>query len=283
MAQTDARAGFRLPWSSDRPSADPSEGDPTEQTQANTSATWPTQDTAPTANAVASSEAEADTTKVDPWAGMPTSQPPSGSGPTPPARKPSKFLADLTKAMQAAAEEARGLALSQLQADAKAFVEGVHGRSSTEAANLRRGADDDVAAVREWSKAEIARIREETEARITKRKARLESEIDEHAGIIEREIDAVQKTVAAFEDEMAAFFERLNAEEDPTRFATMAENLPEPPTFEGISVAPAVADQADVEATETTDPTEEAPAVEASTGESDGAGASDDAEGSVGS
>ena len=33
---------------------------------------------------------------------------------------------------------------------------------------------------------------------------------------------------------MAAFFERLLGEEDPSRFATMAENLPEPPTFEGL-------------------------------------------------
>ncbi len=32
---------------------------------------------------------------------------------------------------------------------------------------------------------------------------------------------------------MAAFFERLLAEEDPTRFASMAESLPEPPGFDG--------------------------------------------------
>ena len=31
---------------------------------------------------------------------------------------------------------------------------------------------------------------------------------------------------------MAAFFERLLAEEDPTRFAAMAESLPEPPPFD---------------------------------------------------
>ncbi|HET7703716.1 MAG TPA: hypothetical protein VFK35_09960 [Candidatus Limnocylindrales bacterium] len=143
-------------------------------------------------------------------------------------------MADLTKAMQAAAEDARSRALTQLQADAKTHVETIHGRASTEAATLRRMADDDVAAVREWSKAEIARIREETETRITDRKARLETEIERHAGVIEREIDAVQKTVAAFEAEMADFFDRLLREEDPSRFATMAENLPEPPAFEAI-------------------------------------------------
>ena len=35
---------------------------------------------------------------------------------------------------------------------------------------------------------------------------------------------------------MAAFFERLFAEEDPTRFAAMAESLPEPPPFDATSV-----------------------------------------------
>jgi hypothetical protein len=153
---------------------------------------------------------------------------------TVPTKKPSKFLADLTRAMQAAAEEARTRSLTQLQADAKTHIEAIHGRSSTEAAALRRKADDDVAAVREWSKAEIARIREETETKITARKARLETEIEESAAVIEHEIEAVQKTVTAFEDEMAAFFERLLGESDPSRFATMAENLPEPPSFAGI-------------------------------------------------
>ena len=37
--------------------------------------------------------------------------------------------------------------------------------------------------------------------------------------------------VAAFEAEMGAFFERLIAEEDPTRIATMAETMPDPPSL----------------------------------------------------
>ena len=137
--------------------------------------------------------------------------------------------------MQAAAEDARARALGQLQAEAKTHIETIHGRSATEAADLRRAADDDVAGIREWSKTEIARIREETEHRITGRKADLETEIEEHAAVIEHEIEAVQSLVAGFEQEMAEFFERLLAEEDPTRFATMAENLPEPPSFEDLA------------------------------------------------
>jgi hypothetical protein len=254
MAQTDAKAGFRLPWSSDRQSSETFDGDSPTDSQAAANGGWPTEDGSPSNGTAVSADASA---TVDPWAtpATPSEPAPAPSAPTPPpaGRKPTKFMADLTKAMQAAAEDARSRAISQLQADAKTQVETIHGRSSTEAAGLRRAADDDVAAVREWSKAEIARIREETESKITERKSRLEGEIEEHAALIEREIDAVQKTVAAFEDEMAAFFERLLGEEDPSRFATMAENLPEAPSFEGIVASPAVETTDDT--TDPTDPT----------------------------
>ncbi|MEA2520195.1 MAG: hypothetical protein QOF49_2275 [Chloroflexota bacterium] len=267
MATTDARAGFRLPWSSDRQSNESSDGESTDP-HAAAATGWPSEDatsdpaTPETAVDEAASvalvdavdavgavdavdaedRAETPTVAEEPAppaarveAAAPVAEPaPVTPAPKPSAKKPSKFMADLTKAMQAAAEDARTRALGQLQVDAKTQVEVIHGRSSTEAASLRRQADDDVAAVREWSKAEIARIREETETKITDRKTRLESQIEEHAAVIEREIDAVQKTVAAFEDEMAAFFSRLLAEEDPSRFATMAENLPEPPSFDGL-------------------------------------------------
>jgi hypothetical protein len=254
MAQTDARAGFRLPWSSDRQSTETFDGDPTTDPQAAATG-WPTEDGARSTLAAESDATTSEATAtIDPQTApdLSPTPAPAPSTPTPPApgRKPTKFMADLTKAMQAAADDARSRAMSQLQADAKTHVETIHGRSSTEAAGLRRAADDDVAAVREWSKAEIARIREETETRITDRKGRLETEIERHAGVIEREIEAVQKTVAAYEADMAAFFERLLAEEDPSRFATMAENIPEPPTFEGFVAEPAAEDADLVAATE---------------------------------
>ena len=147
-------------------------------------------------------------------------------------KKPTKFLADLTQAMQAAAEAARAETLEQFQADAKAHIEPIHARTANEAADLRKSADDDVAAIREWSKAELARIREETDRRIAQRKADLEVELEEHAARIEQRIERVQAQVAVFEGEMDRFFERLLAEEDPAEFAAIAENLPEPPPFD---------------------------------------------------
>jgi hypothetical protein len=151
-------------------------------------------------------------------------------------KRPTKFLADLTRAMQAAAEEARAQTLTQLQADAKAFIEEIHARSASDVTDLRKEADDDVAGIRDWSKAEIARIREETEVRITDRKAELEGQLERHAGVIEREIDRIQGQVTGFEEEMAYFFEKLLTEEDPTKFAVMAENLPEPPRFQARAI-----------------------------------------------
>ena len=143
-------------------------------------------------------------------------------------------MADLTKAMQGAAETAKADTLARFTADAKAHIESIHAATAVEATELRKQADDDVAAIREWSKAEIARIREETDERITHRKARLEREIEAHAADIEGRIERVQRRVDAFEAEMADFFKRLIAEEDATRFAAMAESLPEPPPFDDM-------------------------------------------------
>jgi hypothetical protein len=258
MAQTDARAGFRLPWSSERSNIEQTETDQVDSSTSDGAGGWPESDTAPTGDqSTHATDAPADggwgsgaATPDAAWgtgaetgepAAMP--EPPRGSS----SKKPSKFLADLTKAMQTAAEEERNKNLSQFQADAKTYVEKIHERSASEANTLRRQADDDVAAVREWSKAEIARIREETETKITARKGRLETEIEQHAAMIEREIELVQGRVAGFEEEMARFFERLLAEDDPTHFATMAENLPEPPSFDDMPMLDPVEFAAQIE------------------------------------
>jgi hypothetical protein len=241
MAQTDARAGFRLPWSQERSNIEQAETDQVENSGSDVAGDWPATDAAP----VTDPHADSASPSTDPgWEAPATGDAAADHGSaaspepepvrSPTAKKPSKFLADLTKAMQSAAEEARNATLTQFQAEAKTHIEGIHERSATEANTLRRQADDDVAAVREWSKAEIARVREETETKITARKGRLETEIEQHAAMIEREIEQVQGKVAGFEEEMAQFFEHLLAEDDPTHFATMAENLPEPPGFDSM-------------------------------------------------
>lgn len=238
MATTDARPGFKLPWSSDR-----HESDSTETTEpvtpAASEADQPTGTEPHTGDVEATVQDAAEATPVatrdepfDPWRLGATR-----TAEAAPKRKPNKLMADLTRAMQSAAESARDETLERLQADAKAFIESIHARSGSEAEELRHAADSDVSAIRDWSKAEIARIREETDSRIAARKATLETEIEEHAARIEQRIERVQAHVAWFETEMAGFFERLLAEDDPTRLAVMAESLPEPPTFQDADLA----------------------------------------------
>jgi hypothetical protein len=244
MATTDAKPGFRLPWSADRSESEaPAEtaGDAPIGEALSTDQEIETPDmidAAPAATdhmaAVDDQSASGTTAEgnepIDSAADAATSADGSASGGK--SAKPNKFMADLTKAMQGAAETAKADTLARFSADAKGHIENIHASTAVEAGELRKQADDDVASIREWSKAEIARIREETDERITHRKARLEREIDAHSAEIEGRIQRVQRRVDAFEAEMAAFFQRLLAEEDATRFAAMAQSLPEPPPFD---------------------------------------------------
>ncbi|MEJ7749214.1 MAG: hypothetical protein WKF56_07910, partial [Candidatus Limnocylindrales bacterium] len=167
-------------------------------------------------------------TQLDPAAALtPSSPAPSGA-----ARKPNTLMAGLARAMQAAAETARTESLARFSQEAKSDIEGIHAASASEATELRKRADDDVAALRDWSKLEIVRLRDETEVRITERKLGLDAEIERHAASIAQRIERVQARVAGFEVEMAGFFASLQAETDPTRLAALAETLPEPPSFE---------------------------------------------------
>jgi hypothetical protein len=147
------------------------------------------------------------------------------------ARLPNRFMADLTQAMRSTAETARQGTVEQCQADAKAYTEQLHSRTDDEAASLRKAAEADVSAIRDWSKAEMERIRVETEQRIARRRELLEQELQEYNAAIELEIERVQKRVAAFEGEVAQFFEQLLQEADPTVFASMAAQMPDPPVF----------------------------------------------------
>jgi hypothetical protein len=148
------------------------------------------------------------------------------------ARHPNRFLADLTQAMRATAETARQATIEQCHTDAKGYTEQLHARTDDEAASLRKAAEADVSAIRDWSKAEVERIRVETEQRIARRRELLEQELQEYNAAIELEIERVQKRVGGFEEEVAQFFEQLLAEADPTVFASMAAQMPDPPRWD---------------------------------------------------
>jgi hypothetical protein len=223
---TDTRPGFRLPWGGGNEPGNETTDDRSTDGDA----------------AVAQDGQEAQEPEMiehaDPAEATAPPEDHAANTPEPvPARKATKFMAELSRAMQVAAETARAELMSRFEAEAKGVVEQVQAGATDEAAALRRKADDDVAAIREWSKAEVARLREETEGRIATRKTGLEGEMEQHAATVEARVERVTAVVAAFETQMAAFFERLNAEEDPTRIATMAETMPEPPSLADVAAS----------------------------------------------
>jgi hypothetical protein len=222
MAHSETRPGFRLPWTTEH-------GDPAQ----------PAVDTTPEPSVVDDvTPADEATTPIE---NTPAEEPVTtemiDATATAGTRRPTKFMAEMSRAMQGAAEAARDETLARLEADLKTVVEEIHAASTVEAAELRRRADDDVAAVREWSKAEIARIREETEARIALRKTALDSEMEAHTGTIGARVEQVGATVLEYESVMADFFERLRAEADPSRIATMAETMPDPPDLAYVAAS----------------------------------------------
>ena len=229
MATTDTRSGFRLPWSTDRSASrettaeprgssptetgsDPEPGiasdvvdEPTTTQDATGDAVRSEQegpvtilapDTAPNHAYVGLAPADApiDETPAapdEPTAAVPFEPHSATVAPAAaaPARRPTKFLADLTRAMQAAAEQARAATIEQFNADGTAVIEEIHATSATTVGELRRRADEDVAGIKDWSKAEIARIREETEQRIGARREQLEGQLERHAALVEHEIE----------------------------------------------------------------------------------------------
>ena len=125
MAQTETRPGFKLPWTTDRAESDP-----------------------PADEAIATPGGAADFTPEEEPVTLNTIDTNATVAPT---RRPTKFMAELSRAMQTAAESSRDDTLARLGADAKTVVEEIQAGSTVESAALRRRADDDVAAVRDWS------------------------------------------------------------------------------------------------------------------------------------
>ena len=285
MATTESRSGFRLPWGADRaPSRDASEehpeGEPrTGDPELSTSEVEAAEALEPTSNPEAGAATEVDAGAVEAVAPGPDDGPAALVEPVAPiadlatARRPTKFLIDLTHAMQAAAEQARAATLEQFRVEGSTYVEQIQGRSIGRADALRRRADEDVASIKEWSKAEIARIREETESRTSGRRGQLDGQLGRHAALVERDVARIEGQIASFEAEMAAFFDQLLAETDLRLLAARAMQMPEAPAFDelddtaftALMTEPAVGILV-AEPKPTAEPEPTAPATEAVTG-----------------
>src|SRR5262245_203747 len=72
-----------------------------------------------------------------------------------PARRDNPLVAGLVKAMREAAVASRAETTARLQAEATARVETIRTNATSESAELKKRADDDVAEIRDWSKTEL--------------------------------------------------------------------------------------------------------------------------------
>ena len=267
MASSDNRPGFRLPWQSGH--AAETEAESAAGTAVADSPAWPSHDLArrqsrgsgsaraaepgattdqaatdpdpaavatPQEGAVAEPAVETPAEQRTPMTDTMT-RPALESSLEAPARKPTKFMLDLTRAMRQAADEARESALAQFRGDVERHTTDARAACEAAAAEARLRADDDIAALAEWETAEIERIRRETEEGTTARHARLEAEIAGQAARLDEEMARIRARVDTFEAEMDAFFAHLLQEEDPGRFAGIAEQLPEPPAFDAWTPA----------------------------------------------
>ncbi len=264
MASTDTRSGFRLPWSSDRSHDEASDDVTTEPTQdAEAHDAQPEDFVLPEPDlharlGIADSEPRSNNDPRPPeeWAekGPIAEEPPlmvdiNAAPSAPPAtpRKPSKLMADLSAAIRSTAETAREQALAQTDTTLRQVVETIREQSTEGATQLRQQSDEDIAGIRDWSKAEIARIREETDRKITARKSALEDELSDHAASVDRQIEDVQAEVARYQAHMDAYLERVRNEDDPASLATLAESMPDVPSFEAWVGTPADEATDDVE------------------------------------
>ena len=160
-------------------------------------------------------------------------KPPAPTAP----RRDNPLVTGLVKAMRDAAKTARDEAVANLHREAVAREEGIRARSAVAAAELRKVAESDVAAIKEWSKAELARVREETEGRTVARRMQLLAETEAEAEAAEDLVRRLGEVVAAYEAEAASFFEALLAEADPARLAGLAERMPPPPALDAFPVS----------------------------------------------
>jgi hypothetical protein len=73
--------------------------------------------------------------------------------------------------------------------------------------------------------------------------------------VVEARVEGVNAAVSGYEAQMSTFFEQLMTEEDPSRIATMAETLPDPPSLSAVAASIVTAPVAPVEVPPAPEPT----------------------------
>lgn len=147
------------------------------------------------------------------------------------------FLAEIARAMQAAAERERERIAEVVASEAAEHVEKARTRAAAESEELRRLAEEDVTRIEDWSASEIERIRGEADARSAQRRNELEAYLARHESIIATEIDGVGTAVQDYRASLDQFFAELTHSSDPADIARRAGWLPDPPDLDAVRAA----------------------------------------------
>jgi hypothetical protein len=151
-----------------------------------------------------------------------------------PANIVPSFLAELARAMQAAAERERGRIAEIVAEDAAENVEKTRTRADAETEELRRLAETDLERIQDWAATETERIRREAERRTEGRRNDLAAYLAQHDSIIAIEIDGVDAAVRGYRAALDQFFDELSASTDPTEIVRRAGSLPPPPDLDDV-------------------------------------------------
>jgi hypothetical protein len=147
------------------------------------------------------------------------------------------FLAELARAMQAAAERERERINEVVAAEAAEHVEKARTRAAAETEALRRLADEDLEHIQDWSSTEVERIHREAERRTDERRSGLEAYLAQHDTIIATEIDGVDTAVRDYRVTLDQFFDELMGSTDPAEIARRAGSLPAMPDLDDVRAA----------------------------------------------
>jgi hypothetical protein len=144
------------------------------------------------------------------------------------------FLAELARAMQAAAERERERIDEVVTKEAAEQVEKSRSRAAAETEELRRLAEEDVARIKEWSRTEIERIRRDADRRTDERRKNLEVYLTKHESIIATEIDGVDTAIQGYRASLDRFFDEFTNSTDLADIARRAGSLPAPPDLDEV-------------------------------------------------
>jgi hypothetical protein len=163
--------------------------------------------------------------------------------------------------MREVAEHERETSLTELREAVERQVAAIQERIAEEADELRRRSELDVAGIADWVREESDRIRVEAERKVEARQQQLSLQLTAHDHQGEREVDSLRTRLSEYEKELAGFFKRLEAINDPAAFGAAAKQMPRPPAI-GQKATPPTSTPAPTNVAEPASPVEPEPVAE---------------------